>query len=111
MKRLLATLVLVAFGAAVGCGGGSGKKTDGGGAGGTGGTSVNANCSSFTACGGAIQGTWNYVSGCGSFSSATCPSEMTLTTLGSGAMAVYTFGAGGAFSYTASGSVNEMISY
>jgi len=118
MKGLLGFVVLVACVATAGCGSSSGKKTDGGGGTGGGGiggangdAGVNTSCPSFTACGGNIVGTWRYVSGCGSQSSATCPSVHVMTMTTAGSQATYTFGSGGVFSYTFSGSANEMLSY
>jgi YD repeat-containing protein len=116
MRGLVACVVLVASVAVAGCGS-SGNKTDGGGGGGaggaagTGGGAVTANCGPFTACGGSIVGTWRYVSACGSFSSATCPTETTLTTPAPGSTATYTFGSGGVFTYTFSGTLNETVNY
>ncbi|HXU07335.1 MAG TPA: hypothetical protein VN903_40565 [Polyangia bacterium] len=123
MRGLLGTVVLVACAATVGCGSGSGKKTDGGGGGsggigggtggtgGTGGGAVTANCGSFTACGGNIVGTWRQVSGCGTIVSATCPTQTTMTTLASGATTTYTFSSGGVFTYMSSGNENETVNY
>jgi len=111
MKNLMACVAVVAFAAAVGCGS-SGNKTDGGGgAGGAGGGTVTVNCGPFTACGGSIVGTWRYVSACGSFSSAACPMESTLTAPAPGSTATYTFGSGGVFTYTFSGTLNETVNY
>ncbi len=120
MKGFLGFVVLVACVATAGCGSGSGKKTDGGGGTGGGGgigggangdAGVNTSCPAFTACGGNIVGTWHYVSGCGLFSSSTCASETFMTMTVAGSQATYTFGSGGAFSSTVSGSVNEMLRY
>jgi hypothetical protein len=109
MKGLWAAVVLVACAAAVGCGS-SGNKTDGGGGAGGGGGAVTGNCALFTACGGNIAGTWRYVSGCATFSSATCPAETAMTTIASGS-ATYTFGSGGVFAYTVSGTLDETVNY
>jgi hypothetical protein len=96
MRALLTTVVLAACCAFAGCGS-SGKRTD--------------NCAAFSACGGNIVGTWNYVSGCATFMSATCPDEHTMTTPAPGAVATYTFGSDGTFTYTFSGGANETINY
>lgn len=119
MKVLLGFVVLVACVATAGCGSSAAKKMDGGGGtgggGGIGGTNgdagVNTGCPSFTACGGDIVGTWHYTSGCGSFSSSTCASEHFMTMVAAGSQATYTFGSGGAFTDTFSGTVNEMLSF
>ena len=45
------------------------------------------------------------------FSSATCPTETTLTTPAPGLTATYTFGSGGVFTYTFSGTLNETVNF
>jgi hypothetical protein len=107
-------VVCGAFGA--GCGGGTGNKTTGtggmGGVGGTGGSTgtggVNGNCS-FTACGGNLVGTWTIQSICTPSPFASCPEPVMVDR--SGAVATYTFGSNGVFTYAASGTVIETISY
>lgn len=118
MKLLIACFIscAVVCGAFVaGCGGGTGNKTTGTGNGGSGGMGgmtgsggVNGNCS-FTACGGNIVGTWTIQSLCAPSSFASCPEPLIVDR--SGAAAIYTFGSNGVFTYSASGTVLETISY
>src|SRR5437764_3422559 len=97
MRALVASVVLIAFVSAAGCGSSGEKKNpDGGsGSGGAGGGGANSDgavdgavndpsCGSFTPCGGDIVGTWRYQSGCGWMSSSSCPAYRTVTMMTSG---------------------------
>jgi len=95
---------------------GAGGNGAGGGSGGGAGTNVDAaagaiSCDPFTACGGNIVGSWRLVSSCGSVSSNGCPSTARISAKTSVAQATYTFASDGAFTFTATGPLTEMLRY
>jgi hypothetical protein len=118
VKRLLGYVVFVACIAVAGCGSGANKQSSGGNGGGGGGAGSaggsgggsGSSCSLPAPCGGDPVGTWRFVSGCGSATLDTCPSQPIdfVTVRGD---ETYTFASDGTYTATFSGTLNETIRY
>jgi len=101
-------------GVGAGAGGVSGGGVSGGGVSGGGAigdAAVGGSCSTFTACGGDIVGTWHIAATCGSISPGSCPPPQAIVITKEMSQATYTFAAGGSFTEAFSGPFSETYVY